>query len=164
MGHGITTSELNVLHKPDNPGERARIENSGGSIHPIEIGKDKYAGPNRIWAPGKNSWGPGLALSRAFGDKAARKYGLISEPEIKNIRLTYEIDFLLMGSDGLFDYMKDNEVSYFVRKKLKEEHKRESICLDLVEEARRSALSDSDDISCIIIFLWFFILIGLSCS
>jgi len=89
MGHGITTSELSVLHKPDYPNEKARIESCGGVIHPIEIGKDKYSGPNRIWAPGKNSWGPGLALSRAFGDKAARKYGLISEPEIKNIRLTY---------------------------------------------------------------------------
>ena len=80
MCHGITTSELCTLHKPDHPVERARIENSGGCIHPFEIGKDRYSGPNRIYAPGKNSWGPGLALSRAFGDKAARKYGLISEP------------------------------------------------------------------------------------
>ena len=78
MGHGITTTELSVMHKPDHPNERLRIEGAGGDIHPIEIGKDRYSGPNRIWAPGKNSWGPGLALSRAFGDKAARKYGLIS--------------------------------------------------------------------------------------
>jgi hypothetical protein len=42
----------------------------------------------RIWAPGKNSWGPGLALSRAFGDKAARKYGVISDPDIKTFGLT----------------------------------------------------------------------------
>jgi serine/threonine protein phosphatase PrpC len=61
-----------------------------------------------------------LALSRAFGDKAARKYGLISEPEIKNIRLTYEIDFIILGSDGLYDFMKDSEISFVVRKKLKE--------------------------------------------
>lgn len=44
------------------------------------MAKDKYVGPMRIWAPGKNSWGPGLALSRAFGDKAARKYGVIPVP------------------------------------------------------------------------------------
>lgn len=66
------------MHKPDHPIERQRIEDCGGIIHPIEIGKDKYSGPNRIWAPGRNSWGPGLALSRAFGDKAARKYGVLS--------------------------------------------------------------------------------------
>jgi hypothetical protein len=42
----------------------------------------------RIWAPGKNSWGPGLALSRAFGDKASRKYGIISIPDIKTFKIT----------------------------------------------------------------------------
>ena len=44
----------------------------------MEVGKDKFVGPLRIWAPGKNSYGPGLALSRAFGDKAAKKLGVIS--------------------------------------------------------------------------------------
>lgn len=34
----------------------------------------------RVWAPGKNSWGPGLALSRAFGDRASRyTYKLVSQ-------------------------------------------------------------------------------------
>lgn len=122
--------QLSTLHKPDLPSEKNRIEATGGVIHPLEIGKDKYSGPNRIWAPGKNSWGPGLALSRAFGDKAARKYGVISEPDIKNIRLTEAADFLVMGSDGLYDYMKDNEISFFVRKKLREDGaNRENIAL-----------------------------------
>ena len=122
--------QLSTLNKPDLPSEKNRIEAAGGVIHPLEIGKDKYSGPNRIWAPGKNSWGPGLALSRAFGDKAARKYGVISEPDIKNIRLTEAADFLVMGSDGLYDYMKDNEISFFVRKKLREDGaNRENIAL-----------------------------------
>lgn len=34
----------------------------------------------RIWGPEKNSSGPGLAISRAFGDTGCRKYGLISTP------------------------------------------------------------------------------------
>lgn len=34
-----------------------------------------------------------------------------------------------MGSDGLFDFLKDSELSYMVRKKLKEEQNRESIAL-----------------------------------
>lgn len=104
----IITSQLNTLHKPDHPTEKDRIEACGGVIHPLEIGKDKYSGPNRIWAPGKNSWGPGLALSRALGDKAAKKYGLSSEPEIKNIQLSYDADFIVLGSDGLFDFLKDS--------------------------------------------------------
>lgn len=32
---GIATTELCVLHKPDNAIERQRIEQSGGIIHPI---------------------------------------------------------------------------------------------------------------------------------
>ena len=56
--------------------------------------------------------------------------------------MTYEIDFVLMGSDGLFDFMKDNELSFFVRKKLKEEQgSHESIAMELVEESRRMALT-----------------------
>jgi len=27
-----------------------------------------------------DQWGPGLAISRSFGDKMAQKYGLIYEP------------------------------------------------------------------------------------
>lgn len=78
LSQGLAIKQLGVIHKPDLKAEKDRIERCGGVIHPLEVGKDKYAGPNRIWAPGKTSWGPGLALSRAFGDKASRKYGVIS--------------------------------------------------------------------------------------
>lgn len=128
---GLAITEVSTLHKPDNPIEKQRIELCGGVIHPLEIGKDKYSGPNRIWAPGRCSWGPGLALSRAFGDKAARKFGVISEPEIRTFNLNYEDDFIIMGSDGLFDFMKDSELSFLVRKSLKEESGREEIALKL---------------------------------
>lgn len=136
---GLTITGLSVLHKPDSPLERQRIELCGGVIHPLEIGKDKFSGPNRIWAPGRCSWGPGLALSRAFGDKAARKFGVISEPEIKTVSLTYEDDFILLGSDGLFDCLKDSDLSLLVRKQLKEEGRREELAGQLAEEARRAA-------------------------
>jgi serine/threonine protein phosphatase PrpC len=62
-----------------------------------------------------------LALSRAFGDKAARKFGVISEPDIKTFNLSYEDDFLVIGSDGLFDVMKDSEISFLVGRVSKEE-------------------------------------------
>ena len=59
-----------------------------------------------------------------------------------------------MGSDGLFDFMKDPELTFFVRKKLKDEQcSRESLAVELVEESKRMASVESDDISCIIILL-----------
>lgn len=94
----------------------------GGVIHPIEISKDTFSGPNRIWAPGKNSWGPGLALSRAFGDKAAQKYGIISDPDITICHLTYSDYYIVVGSDGLYDFLNDQDINYFIKKKLKEDN------------------------------------------
>ena len=50
--------------------------------------------------------------------------------------------------------MKDSEISFVMRKKLKEDLQyRDGLALDLVEEARRVSPQDSDDISCIIILL-----------
>ena len=59
----------------------------------------------RIWTPGRNSWGPGLAVSRAFGDKAAKKLGLICEPEIIELDIPSCSEFMVLGSDGLFDQL-----------------------------------------------------------
>lgn len=36
---GLKVSELNVSHKPDLEGEKARIERFGGVVHPLEIGR-----------------------------------------------------------------------------------------------------------------------------
>lgn len=94
----------------------------GGVVHPVQISKDKYTGPNRIWAPGKNSWGPGLALSRAFGDRAAKKYGVTSQPDIKTFQMTYEDQYIILGSDGLYDFMKDQDINYFMKKKMKDQN------------------------------------------
>ena len=105
---GLAAKPLNTAHKPDSPSEKKRIEGCGGVVRPIQLGKDRFIGPDRIWAPGKNSWGPGLALSRAFGDTSARKYGIMAEAEVKTHQITYEDNFIVIGSDGLFDYMKES--------------------------------------------------------
>ena len=58
-------------HKPDRPGERARITAAGGRV--TRLATDRFgnpAGPFRVFVP--NAWSPGLALSRAFGDTRAR--------------------------------------------------------------------------------------------
>lgn len=77
---------------------------------------------------------------------------MISEPEIKTLNICYEHDFIILGSDGLFDFVKDMDLSMQVRKCMKEDLQREEIPARVAEWARKAAL-DSDDISCIIIFL-----------
>lgn len=67
-------------------------------------------GPLRIF-PGR------LSVSRAFGDIEAkrRKFGgnhlvLTAQPEIKQIKINDEYDFVLLGCDGIFDKLNDTQV------------------------------------------------------
>ena len=76
-----------------------------------EYVKGIFSGPIRVWAPGKKPWGPGLALSRAFGDRSSRNYGIISKPEIKIVNVNEEQKFFVMGSDGLFDKIEDEQAA-----------------------------------------------------
>ncbi|MFC3909255.1 PP2C family serine/threonine-protein phosphatase [Legionella dresdenensis] len=61
-----------IVHKPDNPDEKQRIEDAGGQITPN----------NRLMGPG-----PTLAVSRALGDHIFNKNILISLPQIDTLSL-----------------------------------------------------------------------------
>ena len=56
-----------------------------------------------------------LSVSRTFGDCAAKipKYGgnanvVVATPEIDVYNLTSDTEFILLGSDGIFDFL-DNQ-------------------------------------------------------
>ena len=58
-----------------------------------------------------------LSVSRTFGDIEAKDIELggmegvvIAEPEIKVFKVTKELDFILMASDGIFDKLDNEEV------------------------------------------------------
>ena len=68
-------------------------------------------GPMRV-LPGK------LSVSRTFGDCTAKmvKYGgnplgVIPDPDIFKVKPDSTTDFILMGSDGIFDKMDSKETS-----------------------------------------------------
>ena len=67
-------------HKPGNEEERERIIFYGGSVHKHPNKQNLSGTPFRLWGSGNDSWGPGLAVSRSFGDRMAQQYGLICEP------------------------------------------------------------------------------------
>lgn len=64
-----------------------------------------------MWGQGADHWGPGLAISRSFGDKMGQKYGLIYEPEIKELDISKDIKYIVLGSDGLFDQVSPSEMA-----------------------------------------------------
>ena len=108
---------LSKDHKPNDLTERQRIEKGGGRIYQstAQISPDqKILGPFRI-LPGR------LSVCRSLGDFEAKiiEYGgnpevLISIPEIRAFKIHSEYDFILLGSDGIFDKLSNREVVHSV--------------------------------------------------
>jgi len=107
---------LSKDHKPDEPSERARIEQAGGTVTmPRQRGGVPRVG--------------GLALSRAFGDLAIASHGVISEGELVVARKS-ELQFVVLVSDGVVDVMGDDELALAV-------HELAALRLPLAEVALR---------------------------
>jgi len=53
---------------------------------------------------------PGLAMSRSLGDKSGREVGVISEPEIFELILKEEDRFIVIASDGVWEFLSNEEV------------------------------------------------------
>ncbi|CAI5512035.1 unnamed protein product [Closterium sp. Naga37s-1] len=51
----------------------------------------------------------GLAMSRSLGDKPAHTVGVSATPEVVVRRLDQSDAFLVLGSDGLWEYVGDDE-------------------------------------------------------
>jgi len=62
-------------------------------------------GPLRVWM--KDMMMPGLAMTRSFGDKAGLKAGTSDEPEILEFDLNEDDKFIIVASDGVWEYMEN---------------------------------------------------------
>jgi serine/threonine protein phosphatase PrpC len=90
-------------HRPSQRDEHERICQSGGRVLP-----GASDGCERIWLKHQDT--PGLALTRSIGDTIATKIGLISTPEILEYNLSPNDGFIVLGSNGLFEFMTNEEV------------------------------------------------------
>ncbi|KAJ6758528.1 PROTEIN PHOSPHATASE 2C [Salix koriyanagi] len=112
-------------HKPACNRERERIEASGGHID------DEYLNGQ-------------LSVTRALGDWHIEglKGGngsdcgpLIAEPELMTRQLTEEDEFLIIGSDGIWDVFRSQNAVDFARRRLQEHNDPVMCSKDLVVEA-----------------------------
>ena len=112
LGHKTGTSwralPLSRDHKPSEPDEAARIKEWNGRIEPYFDKDRKPLGPLRVWLPDEDI--PGLAMTRSIGDHIAAMAGVTSQPEIKKHELEEDDKFLVMGSDGLFEFLSNEEI------------------------------------------------------
>jgi protein phosphatase 1L len=124
---------LSTDHKPNQTGERQRIENAGGVV---------------MWA---GTWRVGgiLAVSRAFGDRLLKQY-VVADPEIQEDTIEKGVDFLVLASDGLWDVVSNEDAVEIVAKILNaEEADAEEAANKLTKEAYRRG--SADNITCLIV-------------
>ena len=95
-------------------------------------------------------------MSRSFGDNVSKTVGVSSEPEIIKVKLDKRDRFLLIASDGVWEFISNQEVLQLIVPYYKE-GKLEEACEALGKLAyERWTAEDSsvvDDITFILIFL-----------
>jgi len=110
---GCKAVELTSDHKPDRPDEQARVLAAGGKVDQLTFPVWGAGGGVRLMKGGParvmdSSGFGGLAMSRSLGDLSLRPY-VSSLPEVWERRLDNKDRFLIIGSDGVWDQMSNQE-------------------------------------------------------
>ena len=140
-------------HKPSEPDEMQRIKKAGGIVESYRDNLGNFVGPERVW--GINLEGPGLAMSRSFGDEIGHSIGVVVDPEILEHFFEKEDKFIVLGSDGIWEFISNEEVVEIV-KEYYLQNNIEGAIEHLYNEASKRWLMEEeviDDITVIIIFL-----------
>ena len=107
--------QLTLDQKPNLEAELQRIIQSGGIVSKVKDSEGNFVGPYRVFQKGKQI--PGLAMSRSIGDVAAKRVGVIAEPIINFYPIApFRDQFILIGSDGVWDAIENSEAVNFVEK------------------------------------------------
>ena len=110
----------------------------------IQSGEGRIDGSGNVW------YGPvGIAMTRALGDSVMSRAGVISTPQVTTFDLIQEVSKegnrsswdcrVLIGSDGIFDVLGNEEANEFLCNTMKTSDRLslDEGCTKLVQEARR---------------------------
>ncbi|KAJ7977720.1 Protein phosphatase 2C-like protein [Quillaja saponaria] len=127
--------DMSQDHRPIYPSEKRRVEELGGYID------DGYLNG-------------ALSVSRALGDwdmkfPKGSPTPLIAEPEFRQVVLTEDDEFLIIGCDGIWDVMSSQHAVSLVRRGLRRHDDPEQCARDLVMEALR--LNTFDNLTVIVV-------------
>ncbi|EEF29880.1 probable protein phosphatase 2C 27 [Ricinus communis] len=132
LSRGGTAIEMSKDHRPCCIREKTRVESLGGYV------EDGYLNGQ-------------LGVTRALGDwhlegmKVKGEMGgpLSAEPELKLITLTKEDEFLIIGSDGIWDVFSSQNSVAFARRRLREHNDVKLCCKEMVDEAIKRGATDN---------------------
>jgi protein phosphatase 2C family protein 2/3 len=183
MSSGTKVKQLTNDHKPDNPKEFERVIKNGSKIY-IDDNDDPHRDPSKLnfikdkaeleksKSNNKSNeemifrvYPSDLAVTKSIGDIKAKKkeFGgkqgsIINKPDIFIHDINSTDDFIVMGCDGIFDDLSNQEVSdaaWFVFKNLSKEKNYDihELSQDACDIIMKFALEKqtSDNLSCIVI-------------
>ncbi|GLJ15749.1 hypothetical protein SUGI_0259200 [Cryptomeria japonica] len=115
--------EMSQDHKPELENERERILRAGGFIHAGRVNGS-------------------LNLARAIGDMefkqnkflSADKQIVTADPDINNVDLCEDDEFIVLACDGVWDVMTSQQVVDFVRENINNEAKLSTVCEKLLSK------------------------------
>ena len=77
---------------------------------------------------------PGIAMSRSMGDAVACSVGVVCDPEIIEMQLMSQDRFIVIGSDGIFEFIGNDDVVKIVLPYWKSQNAK-AACEALAQEA-----------------------------
>ena len=129
---------LSKDHLPTDPNEYARIKAAGGFV-----ANDRVNGS--------------LAMSRAFGDfifkqntdLALEDQGVCCRPDIRHRSVNHEMDeFMVIGSDGIWEVLTEQEVVDFIRARLAKKVPLETVAMELLDACITDDVMNQEGIGC----------------
>ena len=106
--------QLSVDHKPKDSKESKRILLYNGRVDKLKNEYGEEYGPYRVFEKESDSIYPGLATSRTIGDDDAKKLGVVFEPDLFRYELKENDKIIIIGTDGLWDILSNEEAIQIV--------------------------------------------------
>ena len=153
QGGKLCSEFLTVDHKPDQPGERARIEASGGSVEYLHnsFNKPFIRGGDFTRRKALGEKPMQLQYSRAFGGKDLKPYGLSNQADVKQVVLAPQHKVLVLASDGLWDVCSDQTAVAVAMEAAWQgrDASQALVAYALSEQDRRGGTADNVTVACV---------------
>jgi serine/threonine protein phosphatase PrpC len=117
----LSARALTQDQTPHRDDELKRIKKAGGLVMTSEQYDGEEAmherwmngpSPPRIWQSNRQLGKfPGCAFTRSIGDKLGEDIGVTADPEFTKYSLTSEDQIIIIGSDGIFEFISDIEAA-----------------------------------------------------
>lgn len=105
-------------HKPTSPREKARLEENGSVVMAFEY-EDGQVSISRVFVKGTDY--PGLCMSRSLGDQSVKDHGVTAEPDIHEVSVPRGKTFIVLASDGVWEFISSKLVISSLSKKITSE-------------------------------------------